>query len=37
MQAKTYMRLRAVDAELWQRTTLGLASDRERPKRRIAG
>jgi hypothetical protein len=35
MQSKTYMRLRALDAELWRRTTLGLASDLERLKRRI--
>ena len=35
MQSKTYMRLRAVDAELLRRTTLGLASDLERLKRRI--
>jgi hypothetical protein len=28
-------RLRALDAELWGRTTLGLASDLERLKRRI--
>jgi len=36
MQTKTYMRRRALDGELWRRTTLGLASDLERLKRRIA-
>jgi hypothetical protein len=35
MQSKTYMRLRALDVELWRRTTMGLASDLERLKRRI--
>lgn len=35
MQSKTYMRLRALDAELWRRTTLGMASDLERLERRI--
>jgi hypothetical protein len=35
MQSKTYMRLRALDAELWRRTTLGLASDLKRLQRRI--
>jgi hypothetical protein len=35
MQSKTYMRLRTLDVELWRRTTLGLASDLERLKRRI--
>jgi hypothetical protein len=35
MQSKTYIRLRALDAELWRRTTLGLASDLELLKRRI--
>jgi hypothetical protein len=29
------MRFRVLDAELWRRTTLGLASDLERLKRRI--
>jgi hypothetical protein len=36
MQLRTYMRLRALDAELWLRTTLALAGDLERLKRRIA-
>jgi hypothetical protein len=35
MQTKTYRRLRALDAELWRRTTLGMASDLERLRRRI--
>ena len=35
MQSKTYMRLRALDAELWRRTTLGMVSDLESLKRRI--
>jgi len=30
------MRLRALDMELWRRTTVGLASDLERLRRRIA-
>ena len=36
MQSKTYMRLRALDMELWRRTTVGLASDLESLRRRIA-
>jgi len=36
MQTRTYMRLRARDQELWRRTTLGLASDLEHLRRRIA-
>jgi hypothetical protein len=35
MQRRTYIRLRALDAELWRRTALGLASDLERLNRRI--
>jgi hypothetical protein len=37
MQRRTYMRLRALDAELWRRTTLGLASDLESLRRRVGG
>ena len=36
MQSKTYMRLRALDMELWGRCTVGLASDLERLRKRIA-
>jgi hypothetical protein len=35
MQLRTYIRLRALYLELWRRTTLELASDLERLKRRI--
>ena len=35
MQRRTYMRLRALDAELWRRATLGMASDLECLRRRI--
>jgi hypothetical protein len=37
MQSKTYMRLRALDAELWRHTTLAMAGDLERLKRRVGG
>jgi hypothetical protein len=36
MQSKTYMRLKALDVELWRRTTLALAGDLERLKTRVA-
>jgi len=36
MQSKTYMRLRALDLELWGRCTAGLAGDLERLRRRVA-
>jgi hypothetical protein len=37
MQRKTYMRLKALNLELWRRCSLGLASDRESLRRRIGG
>ena len=36
MQRRTYARLRALDLELWRHCRLGLASDLERLRRRIA-
>ena len=36
MQLRTYMRLKALDLELWGRCNLGLAIDLERLRRRIA-
>jgi hypothetical protein len=36
MQWSTYVRLRALDLELWRRCSLGLASDLERLRRRSA-
>jgi hypothetical protein len=37
MQSKTYRRLKALDGELWRRTTLALEGDLERLKRRVGG